>query len=79
MGTTLPQSIIYETTDAQSVERGMSPLEMLKHMSFFAVLVLSPSLFGYDLAWQKEADDFRRATDEAERQAHKASQLSVDS
>jgi hypothetical protein len=74
MGTTLPQSIIYETTDARSVEREMRSPEMLKQMSFFAVLVLSPSLFGYELAWQKEADDFRRAA-EAERQAHQASQL----
>ena len=70
MGTTLPQSIIYETADARSVEREMASLEMLEHMSFFAVLVLSPSLFDHEFAWQKEADDFRRAADEAERQAH---------
>ena len=75
MGTTLPQSIIYETADARSVGREMPPLEMLMHMSFFSVLVLSPSLFGYESAWQKEADEVRRAADEAERQAHKASQV----
>jgi len=74
MGTTLPQSIICETADARSVEREMSSLEMLKDMSFFAVLVLSPSLFGNELLWQKEADEFRRAAEEAERQAQKASQ-----
>lgn len=75
MGTTLPQSIIYETTDARSVEREVPSLEMLEHMSFFAVLVISPSLFGNESAWQKEADDFRRAADDAERQAHSASSL----
>jgi hypothetical protein len=73
MGTTLPRSIIYEMADARSVGREMPSLEM--HMSFFSVLVLSPSLFGYELAWQKEADELRRAADEAERQTHKASQL----
>ncbi|MBS0270434.1 MAG: hypothetical protein JSS54_15870 [Proteobacteria bacterium] len=73
MGTTLPQSIIYETADARSVEREVPSLEMLKNMSFFAVLVISPSLFGNESAWQKEADDFRRAADDAERQAHGAS------
>jgi len=77
MGTTLPQSIIYETADARSVEREreVPSLEMLEHMSFFAVLVISPSLFGNESAWQKEADDFRRAADDAERQAHGASSL----
>jgi len=75
MGTTLPQSIIYETADARSVEREVPSLEMLKHMSFFAVLVISPSLFDNESAWQKEADDFRRAADDAKRQAHGASSL----
>ena len=75
MGTTLPCSNIYETAGARNVGHEMPPLELLMHMSFFSVLVLSPSLFGYESAWQKEADELRRAADKAERQAHKASQL----
>lgn len=75
MGTTLPPSIIYEAADARTVGREVPSLEMLKYMSFFAVLVISPSLFGNESAWQKEADDFRRAADDAERQAHGASSL----
>ena len=67
MGTTLPHSIIYETADAPSVGHEMPSLEMLMHMSFFSVLVFSPSLFGYETAWQKEADELSRAAEEAER------------
>ena len=71
MGTTLPHSIIYETADARSVGRDVPSLEMLMHMSLFSVLVLSPTLLGYKSAWQKKADDFSRAAEEAERLAHK--------
>ena len=67
MGTTLRHSIIYKTADARSVGHEMPSLEMLMHMSFFSIRVFSPSLFGYETAWQKEADELSRAAEEAER------------
>ena len=71
MGTTLSHSIIYETADARNVGREMPSLEMLMHMSLFSGLVLPPSLFGYESAWQKEADELI----EGERLARKAKQV----
>ena len=75
MGTTLSHSIIYETADARNVWREMPSLEMLVHLSLFSGLVLSPSLLGYESAWQKEADEVSRAADEGERLARKAKQV----
>ena len=75
MGTTLSHSIIYETADARNFGREMPSLEMLMHISLFSGLVLSPSLLGYELAWQKEADEVSRAADEGERLSREAKQV----
>jgi hypothetical protein len=49
MGTTRSHSTIYETADARNVGREMPSLEMLMHISLFlGLVVLSPSLFGYE-------------------------------
>ena len=66
MGTT--RSLVYETADARNVGREMPSLEMLMHISLFSGLVLSPSLFAYQSAWRKEADELI----EGERLARKA-------
>jgi hypothetical protein len=72
MGSTLSHSIIYETAEARDVWREMPSLEMLTRMSLFSVLVLSPSVLGYDSTWQREADELSQATEAAERLARKA-------
>jgi hypothetical protein len=51
MGTTLSHSIIYETAEARDVWREMPSLEMLRRLSLFSALVLSPSVLGYDSTW----------------------------
>lgn len=37
--------------------------------SLYSLLVFSHSVLGYELNWAKEADEFKRAAEEAARQA----------